>query len=93
MALQILAGFEVKSASEADRIHLMVEAKKLAFSDRDRYVSDPRFVSVPIERLLDPAYSGAGRALISRERAADHVSASELHGDTICLCTADGQRN
>ncbi len=93
MALQILAGFDLASASEADRIHLMVETKKLAFSDRDRYVSDPRFVSVPTEHLLDPAYSGTRRALISWERAAQHVSAGELRGDTICLCTADGQGN
>lgn len=93
MALQILAGFDLGAASEGDRIHLMVEAKKLAFSDRDRYVSDPRFVSVPTERLLDPAYSGTRRALISREQAAETVSAGQLAGDTICLCTADGQGN
>jgi gamma-glutamyltranspeptidase/glutathione hydrolase len=93
MALQILAGFDLGDASEADRIHLMVEAKKLAFSDRDRYVTDPRIVAVPTERLLDPAYSGTRRTRISRERAAEHVSAGELRGDTICLCTADGYGN
>ena len=93
MALQILAGFDLAGASEADRLHLMVEAKKLAFADRDHFVSDPRFVSVPVDHLLDPQYADARRRLISPDRAMAAPSLGQLDGDTICLCTADGQGN
>lgn len=93
MALQILEGFDMAAASEADRLHLMVEAKKLVFSDRDRYVTEPRFMPVPADRLLDPAYAAQRRVLISPTQAAAHASPGELQGDTVCLCTADGQGN
>lgn len=93
MALQILAGFDLAGASEADRLHYMVEAKKLAFADRDRYVTDPRFAPAPVDRLLDPAYAAERRGLISPDRAMAAASDGLLDGDTICLCTADGQDN
>ncbi|MBI2000007.1 MAG: gamma-glutamyltransferase [candidate division NC10 bacterium] len=93
MALQILEGLDLAGASEADRLHVMVEAKKLAFADRDRFVSDPRFVSVPVDRLLDPAHAEARRGLLSPDRAMAGASEGQLDGDTICLCTADGQGN
>lgn len=35
---------------------LLAQASRLAYADRDRYVADPHYVSVPVERLLDPAY-------------------------------------
>ena len=49
-------------------LHLIAEAQKLAFADRDRYVGDPDFVSVPAG-LLDAAYLGVRRALINPEAA------------------------
>lgn len=93
MALQILAGFDLRSASEVNRLHLMVEAKKLAFSDRDGYITDPRFMPLPADRLLDPAYAARRRALISPDRAAARVAAGRLDGDTVCVCAADAQGN
>ncbi len=71
-ALQIFEGFETKSmkAGSADAIHLQAEALKLAFADRDDYYADPNFAQVPsFEKLLDPRYAAARRALIDPARA------------------------
>jgi gamma-glutamyltranspeptidase len=54
----------------ADYVHLVVEATKLAFGDRDRWLADPEVVPVPTDRLLDPAYLHARAKTIRREAAA-----------------------
>ena len=46
----------------------LMEAERVMYADRDRYVADPAFVSVPVEGLLDPAYI-AGRAALVTDRA------------------------
>ena len=52
-----------------DHVHLLVQAKQIAYHDRDRFVADPRFVDVPIERLLSKAYADERRRLIDPARA------------------------
>jgi len=49
-------------------MHLIAEAEKLAYADRNRYLADPDFVTIP-EGLLDPRYLGERRALIEPEHA------------------------
>jgi gamma-glutamyltranspeptidase/glutathione hydrolase len=49
-------------------LHVIAEAQRLAFADRDRYVGDPDFVTVP-PTLLDATYLGGRRALIDPEAA------------------------
>jgi gamma-glutamyltranspeptidase/glutathione hydrolase len=61
-------GRERKDALNTRALHLLAEAQRLAFADRDHYVGDPDFVSVP-GSLLDAAYLGARRLLINPEAA------------------------
>ena len=55
--------------NSADYIHVITEAMKLAFADRERFYGDPRFVDVPMEKLLSEAYAAERRKLIRRESA------------------------
>jgi gamma-glutamyltranspeptidase/glutathione hydrolase len=73
--LNLLEQFDLESlgCNTAECIHLMVEAKKLAFADREAYVADPDFVDVPTEGLVSKQYARARAALIDPERAAATV--------------------
>ena len=51
--LALLEGFDLAAAREDEYVHLVVEATKLAFEDRDRYLTDPTVVPVPVEHCLD----------------------------------------
>jgi gamma-glutamyltranspeptidase / glutathione hydrolase len=79
--LAILEQTDIASRGPADpqAWFLFVEASRLMYADRDRYVADPAFVTVPIEGLLDPAYI-AGRAKLIGERAGDPPVAGEPPG-------------
>jgi len=86
--LALLEGFDVAALDESDYVHVVVEATKLAFADRDRYLSDPAFVDVPVDRCLDPGRLATRRALISR-RAVLPADDPSPGGDTIAIVTAD----
>ena len=60
-----------------ESIHLMVEAKKLAFADREAYVADPDYVNVPLEGMLSAEYARRRAAGIDPERAATTVKAGD----------------
>jgi gamma-glutamyltranspeptidase/glutathione hydrolase len=66
--LGMLQRFDMKALGPASPVswHLMAEAERLAFADRDRFVADPKFVQVPTTGLIDPAYIAARSALISQ---------------------------
>jgi gamma-glutamyltranspeptidase/glutathione hydrolase len=72
-ALLILeaAGLDGLEHNGADYVHLIVEALKGVFSDREHHYGDPAFVDVPLERLLSAEHAAARAQLINRERAAD----------------------
>jgi gamma-glutamyltranspeptidase/glutathione hydrolase len=90
--LALLAGFELRSLDEPDYVHLAVEATKLAFEDRDRYLADPSVVPVPVHRCLDPDRLTQRRARISR-RTAMPAGAASAEGDTVAIVTADAHGN
>jgi gamma-glutamyltranspeptidase/glutathione hydrolase len=68
-ALALLKGFDISSMDPAgaDFVHLVVEAMKLAYADREAYYGDPDFVSVPMEHLLSDAYNDERRKLIGEK--------------------------
>ena len=76
-------------------VHLMVETKKLAFADRDKYVCDPAFHAVPVEQLLDKNYAKKQIERIDPAAAARAVAPTDFTGgsDTIYLAVVDGDGN
>jgi gamma-glutamyltranspeptidase/glutathione hydrolase len=90
--LALLDGFELGGLSEPDYVHLVVEATKLAFEDRDRYLADPETIDVPVALCLDPARLATRRARMSRRRAMPVDGAADA-GDTIAVVTADEHGN
>ncbi|PZU47454.1 MAG: gamma-glutamyltransferase [Sphingomonas sp.] len=91
---RIVEKFPMATLSEADRIHVLVEAKKLAFADRAAFIADPRQVKLPVQALLADDYIARRAAMIRMDKAlpAD-VPAGDPEGeksDTTYLSTADG---
>ena len=73
--LELIEPFEIwHGASDSLRaLHLIAEASRLAFADRDRYVADPAFVAVPVAGLLSSSYIAERRKLISLDRSMGKV--------------------
>ena len=96
--LNLLEGYDLAALGpgSAGALHLLVEAKKLAYEDRARYYADPAFAEVPLARLVSKEYAAERRALIDREHAARTVEAGALARegrDTVTLATADEAGN
>ena len=95
--LNVVELFDLQTlgCNTAESIHLMVEAKKLAFADREKYMADPNWVDVPIEGMLSKSYAAEQAKRIDLENAAVDVPAGgpEAHEDTTCFCTADRAGN
>lgn len=79
----------------AERLHLEVEAARLAYRDRDALIADPAHVDVPVEVLLSAEHAERLRGTIRPDRAmADQPpSLFPVHADTIYLCVVDRDRN
>lgn len=79
-----------------DHVHFLVQAKQIAYHDRDRHLADPEFAPVPIERLISRAHADERRKLMSPSRALawDRVpSYGSLAGDTVFVAAVDAQGN
>jgi oxamate amidohydrolase len=101
--LNLIEGFDVVAWGEgtADYYHHIVEAVKIAFADRDEWLTDPNFVDIPVQRLISREYADERRSLIAPERALDiaavppgieYVHPHERRapeGDTCYFCAAD----
>jgi gamma-glutamyltranspeptidase/glutathione hydrolase len=93
--LKIVERFDLAALDPVRRIHVLVEAKKRAFVDRERYGTDPRFGDVPLDRLLSDAYADECAASIDMARASDAALAEPevATGDTTYFCVVDQEGN
>jgi gamma-glutamyltranspeptidase/glutathione hydrolase len=97
--LKILEGYDLASMGfgSADYLHLLIEAKKLAFEDRARFYADPDFYMTPVQALISDEYATTRRALIDPKHAAMTASHGDPEvlqsGDTIYLTVADAAGN
>ncbi len=93
--LKILENFDLRGMGllSADAVHVMVEAKKLAFADRERWGADPNSLKAPLEKLLSADYAAQLAGHIDMRRAAPTRSLADAAGDTTYFCTADGEGN
>ena len=96
LMLNILGGFDLGKLEplSAERLHLEIEAGRLAYRDRDALIADPKQVKVPIKGLLARDYADRLRALINRDRAMTDLPPPLMQGsDTVYLCVVDRDRN
>lgn len=108
--LQMLAMLEAREQSQYAHnseaiLHDMIEITKLAFADRDDWVADPAFATVPVDRLLDRTYLAERAALVTpaannevysgiNRSSVDHIGdAGHAGGDTVYLMVVDQQGN
>ena len=68
--LNIIEQFDIQGlgCNTPEAIHVMVEAKKLAFADREAYVADPDFLDIPMVGMLSKMYAWERASLIDRQR-------------------------
>jgi gamma-glutamyltranspeptidase/glutathione hydrolase len=94
--LNILEGFDLKPLGHntAEYLHLLTEAKKLAFIDRARHIADPDFYRAPLDRLLSKDYAAELRKRIDQSRVVGQTASGPRGGeDTTYLTVVDKDRN
>lgn len=104
-SLQILEEFDLAGMghNSAGALHLIAEAYRLAFADRDAYLGDPDFGEIPAEVLLSEAFTAERRGAIDPERAMSEVRPGDVglpaagsaggDGGTTNICVVDAEGN
>ena len=97
LLLNILEGVDVQGMrNDPERYyHTMIEATKIAFADRNRFIADPAFAKVPVKELLAKDYAARRRALIDPQKAIDVPAYGDLRvgNDTTYFTVVDKDRN
>ncbi|MGB5647332.1 MAG: gamma-glutamyltransferase [Muriicola sp.] len=96
--LNILEGYDIAAMGfgSAEYLHVLTEAKKLAYEDRAKHYADPDFNTIPLPQLLSKEYAAQRRALISPDMAANSYAAGDFEiesGNTTYLTVADKEGN
>lgn len=77
-ALNILSGYGLSAEPRAQALFHYLEASRLSYADRNAYVGDPRYVSVPLSALLSPAFAASRRCLIGDAALTSPVAAGQV---------------
>ncbi len=97
IALNLLEGFDLTAldATSPEKMHLMIEAMRLAFADARWYVADPAFSKIPMDELLSKEYANERRKLIDLKRATiDQKRGTPVaSSNTVYLSVVDGMGN
>ena len=95
--LNILEGIDLTTmrTDPARYYHTLIEATKIAFADRNRYIADPAFSKIPVSELLSKDYAAKRRALIDPDKAIDAPAPGDMRlgSDTTYLSVVDKDRN
>ncbi|MFK7811445.1 MAG: gamma-glutamyltransferase [Maribacter sp.] len=96
--LNILEGYDIADMrfGSPEYLHVLTEAKKLAYEDRAKFYADPDFNKIPIDELLSKEYAAKRRQLINLNDAADTYPAGDMEietGNTTYLTVADKDGN
>jgi len=93
--LNILEGYDMKSLghNSAEYMHLIIEAKKAAFSDRANYIADPDFADLPTEKIISKEYAGERRKIIDPNRASEMKDWDWTSSNTAYLSVVDPDGN
>lgn len=95
--LNILEGYDISSLGHdsPEYLHLLIEAKKLAFRDRDNLIADPEFEVIPVEELLSKEYATECREKINPENTMAPPDSPTYTGgsDTVFVTAVDDERN
>ena len=97
MILNILEQFDLSSLGPDDvkRVHLEAEATKIAFHHRNKYLGDPKFSNIPVEKLLSKDYAKKLSKMISFKETVNNLNILPLdnHKDTVYISVVDKDRN
>jgi len=96
IALNVLNGFNLREKKQisTETIHLLVEATRLAYEDRARYIADPKFFNTPLNHLLSKGHADDLRSRISTTHALPYEGISTKdQGDTTYFAIVDKDRN
>ena len=95
--LRILEPYDLKAMghNSASYLHHLIEAKKLAYADLDRFVGDADHLDMPAERMLTDEFIAERRRHLDTARAQERVDAGPLRtkGETVYLAVADAEGN
>ena len=96
--LNILEGYDLAAMGfgSAEYLHVLTEAKKLAYEDRAKFYADPEFNEIPIQKLISKEYAAERRRLLDPDQAARSYPAGDLDiemGNTTYLTVADKDGN
>ena len=92
-ALNMLEGFDMSTSDRALALHRYLEATRLAFADRNRWVGDPAFFDVPLDGLLSKDFAAERRCLIGPTAATSPVAPGDPHTPYDTSCSSGSAAN